>query len=239
MSEDRRCPRCGAPAEPSQRVCLRCGSVVPGGGDPGRPRNRLWPVLFLALVSAGATAATIAAHTTKKSAASTTVATSPHVSVTLPTTATTTAPAQPTTTSAGPQPTVTTGTLPVAPGPPSTAAATTAPPPTTTAAPTTTTAPPAAPAIGSWPSGRSGYTVVLQSLPASEGRDAALAQAHHALAAGLADVGVLLSSDFSSLRAGYWVIYAGEFSSSGAAQSAASSDRGHGFSGAYPARIAG
>ncbi len=189
-----------------------------------------WPVILLALVSAGATAATVAAHATRKSTPSTTVATSPHVSVSLPTTSTT-APAT-TTTTAGPQPTVTTGTLPVAPGPPSTPVTTTAPPPPAT---TTTTATP--PAIGSWPSGRSGYTVVLQSYPESEGRGAALAQAAHARQAGIQDVGVLRSGDFSTLRAGYWVVFAGEFSSAGLAQSAAAEDHGRGYPGAYPARV--
>jgi hypothetical protein len=187
-------------------------------------------VLLLALVSAGATAATIAARTTRDaSAPSTTVATSPHVGVSLPARPTTTRRAA---TTSGPRPTVTTGTLPVAPGPPSTAA-TTAPPRTTTHRR------PREPAVRSWPRGHAGYTVVLQSLPEGDGRGAALAQAHRALRAGVTGVGVLLSSEHASLRPGYWVVFAGDFASPGAGQAAAARARARGYTGAYPARISG
>jgi hypothetical protein len=180
----------------------------------GSWRGRLRPAFLLALVAAGATAATVVARTTRSPSVPTAVATSPdaHVSVPAPSTA---------------GPTVTTGTLPVAPGPPST--------------PATTVAPPKHPAAGgvrAWPAGRSGYTVVLGSLPESAGRPAAVAQARAALRAGIANVGVLLSSRYSSLRAGYWVVYAGELYSSGAAQAAAAAGRARGYPEAYPARVA-
>ncbi len=190
-----------------------------------RDDRRFVPLLALALVCAGAAAATVAAKTTGGSATTTLVATNPHVSVSLPATST----AAPTTTT-GPAPTVTTGTLPVAPGPPSTAATTTAPPPPPPPRPRTA-------AIRSWPSGHRGYTVVLQSLPESLGRAAAVARAEQARRAGVAAVGVLRSGDFSSLRAGYWVVFAGDFATSEQAQSAAGADRARGSAGAYPAAV--
>lgn len=92
-------------------------------------------------------------------------------------------------------------------------------------------------AIRSWPSGHRGYTVVLQSLPESLGRAAAVARAEQARRAGVAAVGVLRSCDFSSLRAGYWVVFAGDFATSEQAQSAAGADRARGSAGAYPAAV--
>jgi hypothetical protein len=61
----------------------------------------------------------------------------------------------------------------------------------------------------SWPPGDHGYTIVLASIVKSRARSAAEAQAREALAAGLRDVGVLDSDDYSSLRGGYWVVFTG------------------------------
>ncbi len=189
--------------------------------------RRLGPLPVLALVCAGATAATITARSMKSASVPTAIATNPRVGVSLPAASATAPPVA----TAGPEPTVTTGTLPTAPGSPSTAATTTAPPPSKAATP------PRAPVVGSWPRRRAGYTVILQSLPESSGREAAVARARRAHAAGVTGIGVLLSSEFSTLRGGYWVVFAGDFASSGAAQAAAAGDRARGFSGAYPARI--
>ena len=51
--------------------------------------------------------------------------------------------------------------------------------------------------------------------------------------AGGGDVGVLKSDDYSSLRKGYWVVFAGQYPSQDAAQTAAG-DRG---GGAYARRV--
>ncbi len=134
---------------------------------------------------------------------------------------------------ATPQPTISTGTLPVAPGAPSTVTKTTPAP-----AKTRTAARPPARSVGSWPSGISGWTDILESLPESPtGRAEALASAHRAARAGLTQVGVLRSADYSTLRAGYWVVYAGVFTNRAAAESALATASTHGFSGPYPARI--
>ena len=72
-----------------------------------------------------------------------------------------------------------------------------------------------------WPSGTSGWTVVLQAVPESAGEAAATAVKSRAEHAGLPRVGILVSGDFSSLRAGYRVVFSGVYGSPGAAQSAA------------------
>lgn len=56
------------------------------------------------------------------------------------------------------------------------------------------------------------YTVILASIGASEGRSVAEARASAYRESGVADVGVLDSSRYSSLAANYWVVYSGVFS---------------------------
>jgi hypothetical protein len=111
-----------------------------------------------------------------------------------------------------------TRTAPPAPGPTTTRAA--APPPTTRARPAT---------LVSWPRDKSGYTVVIASLPTSAGIDAARAKALEAARAGLPDVGALDSSRFSSLHPGYYVVFSGIYDRFEEAQQAAglASDRYH------------
>jgi len=131
---------------------------------------------------------------------------------------------------------------------------TTAPPPTATTAPTVTTAPtttaapapkptpkPKPPARGTlttWPAGRSGYTVVLESIPASAGAALPLAQARGAQRRGVRQVGVLLSSRYPSLHPGYAVVFSGVYRTSAAATAALPAVRAKGFPGAYQARVA-
>jgi cell division protein FtsB len=97
----------------------------------------------------------------------------------------------------------------------------------------TTTAPAAAPepsgSLGDWPGG-SGYTAILASLSTeSEAR----ADQRQATAAGL-DAGVLFSSDFRSLRPGYWVVFSGDFGSVGEAEERVERAQELGYSDAYP-----
>jgi len=105
---------------------------------------------------------------------------------------------------------------------------------------TATTAPPAPPAnsLRSWPAGRSGYTVVLNSIPTTAGRARAVEEARLAIRAGLQDVGVLDSSDFSTLHPGYYVVFSGFYPSSAAATNAMSAARDAGFRTPYPRQIA-
>jgi hypothetical protein len=80
--------------------------------------------------------------------------------------------------------------------------------PTSTAA--STTAGSEASFTGDWPSGTSGYTVQLQTLPQSGTAVSAVEAAKTAASAkGAKAVGALKSEEFSSLTAGSYVIYAG------------------------------
>jgi hypothetical protein len=98
--------------------------------------------------------------------------------------------------------------------------------------PTTTDTFPAGGA-SDWPSGRTGWTAVVSSVrslseaTATKGRVQASGQ----------PAGVLESSDFSTLRSGYYVVFSGVFDTQ--AEAAAQSRRLEGsFPGSYPRRIA-
>ena len=90
-------------------------------------------------------------------------------------------------------------TAPAQPGPPKPQPAKTVP------------ATPASPAAITWPGKRRGWTIVLLSLPQSNGRSAAAAKAADARRGGLRRVGVLNSSRYASLHPGYYVVFTGVF----------------------------
>lgn len=79
-----------------------------------------------------------------------------------------------------------------------------------------------------WPGG-SGYTVVLAS---ETSESAARATQRRASDAGL-DAGMLRSGDYSSLRAGYWVVFSGVYSASDTAKERQTRARSLGFTDAY------
>jgi hypothetical protein len=214
------CPRCGTPYEPNQEYCLECGLRLPGTGgvvetlrtgwmrrSARYPGDWIWAVLLTLVVAAVGAAVAILLSRPDHGGTTTLVETSPVTSV-APQTA---------------QPTLTTGTLPTAP----------------TQTPQTATQPTPRPRNGvvAWPVGRSGYTVVLNSLPAATGRAAALAQARQAARRGLAQVGILDSSRYSSLHPGYYVVFSGIYSSFTAAQAAVSHARSAGYGAAYARQI--
>jgi hypothetical protein len=127
------------------------------------------------------------------------------------------------------------------------APSTIAPPERTTSSTTETTptqpqaAPPPPPpptrTLATWPAGKSGYTVVLQSLPSANGRAFALAQARAAVHSGLTKVGILNSSRYSSLHPDYYVLFTGVYDSYDDAATASTTARSHGYPRAYPRRI--
>jgi hypothetical protein len=98
------------------------------------------------------------------------------------------------------------------------------------AAPPASTASATAPAVGAssepsfsddWPSGTSGYTVQLQSLPQSSTKVSAVQAAKAAASAkGAKNVGALRSGDFTSLTAGSYIIYSGVYRKQAEAQKA-------------------
>jgi hypothetical protein len=71
-----------------------------------------------------------------------------------------------------------------------------------------------------WPPGEDGWTIALASLPQTGGRRAALARARQARTRGLSPVGILDSSRYASLHPGYWIVFAGIYSSEAEATSA-------------------
>jgi hypothetical protein len=179
------------------------------------PGDWIWPVLlFLLIAVAGATAAIVLADA--GSGSSTLVATEsgvPHAPTTALPPATVALPSVPNGTPGG------------APATP------TAPPPATTTAPRPG-------ALTAWPAGQSGYTVVLESVPASTaGRALALGRARAASRAGLPQVGVLDSSRYSSLHPGYAVVFSGIYDSRGRADQAQAAANAKGFSAAYVRQI--
>lgn len=234
------CPRCGVAYETLQEYCLECGARLPTNrGVVGvlasswqrrfawYPGDWVWPVAFFLVLTVVATAAVLVANSTRSSAAGPAVATT-NVPVgpgateqTVPGTTT------PTSTLPGaPGPTTTSGPLPQAPGSPS------------TSTPTTPGQPPANPnALTAWPGGQSGYTVVLESLPVTNGRAAALARARKARAARLPQVGILVSSRYSSLHAGYYAIFSGIYQNQADASAGIARAHAAGFPDAYQTRV--
>ena len=219
---EERCPRCETPYNPGQEYCLECGSRLPArSGMAARlgtvwrrrlgwyPGDWIWPSL-LALIVAAAAGAASALWLADRSSANdqTVVATSPRATSLQQTTQTAPEPTTATTT------TQTTSTAPAPPPPP-----------------------PPAKTLALWPAGRTGWTVVLDSLPSSNGRAPATAEARQALHLGLKKVGVLDSAQFSSLHPGYYVVFFGIYSTQAAAQSSIIDAHQKGYGGAYPRRI--
>jgi hypothetical protein len=214
------CPRCGAAYEPAQEYCVECGyrlplerGLVPAVGRAWRlevsryPGGWLWVVLVLLALAAFATVAAIVASDEGESAVRTIVATESVPTIT-------TRPTQP---ALGPTTT--------APRRTQTAATTTAPRPRRQAAPI------------EWPAVRTAHTVVVDSVPETNGREAALRIARAAIAAGLPNVGVLESSDFASLRPRYFVVFSGAYETEEDALAAVETAQDRGYPRAYQREI--
>ena len=209
-AEGGECPRCGTPYAPFQEYCLECGLRLPVSRGlipvlatawrrrvPWYPGDWIWPVLLALVIAALAAAIAILANRDDGSPGLTQAATNESVPVG---TGTGPAPTEPTGTNPVPSTTGTTETTPTQPEPP--------PPP-----------PPTTGTITEWPVGQNGWTIVLSSVPQSAGRAGAVREARKAIAAGLTDVGVLNSSEFSSLHSGYFVVFSGIFDSEQEAKS--------------------
>jgi hypothetical protein len=78
---------------------------------------------------------------------------------------------------------------------------------------------------------------VLDSVPATNGRAGAAAEAKQALRLGMKQVGVLDSARFSSLHPGYFVVFSGIYDTEAEAQSHVIEAHRHGYRGPYPRRI--
>jgi hypothetical protein len=222
------CPRCGTPYAPDQEYCLECGLRLSGGerlvgrlGTAWRsrfgwyPGDWIWPTLVgLVLAIAGGAVAVAVADSGRGNA--TLNATHP---------GSVREPVAPASTATVALPTVPRGT-PTTKGPPETP---TNPPPASSVRPPG--------GLVAWPANRNGYTVVLESIPTSAGRGLAVQRARAASKAGLPQVGVLVSSLYSSLHPGYYVVFTGIYPSKARADAAVTTAAGKGFTAAYSRQI--
>jgi hypothetical protein len=78
---------------------------------------------------------------------------------------------------------------------------------------------------------------VLDSLPNPSGRAQAYAEARQARRGGLKKVGIIDSSQYSSLHPGYFVVFAGIYANEAEAQGSILDAHQHGYGGAYARRI--
>jgi hypothetical protein len=222
------CPRCGAPHDPFQEYCLECGLRLPP--PYGMRTTQIWsresPIwlwaalaaLLLVALVAGAIVAVAATRGDKESKPKTSipvVTTGPGATdtvgiITQPPTVTIQPPTGFTTTTS---PTTTFGT-------------------TTFGTTTTTTT-----GNVSWPAGKDGFSIFLKSVPISQGRAQADAAAQRARNNGLTQVGVLKSSDYSSLRPGYWVTFTGIYDTQAQAENNLANARSKGFPLAYAREV--
>jgi len=223
--DDRRCPRCSTPYAEDQEYCLECGERLPA--QPGLsarlgarwrrrvgwyPGDWIWPTLLALVVAVIAGAASALWLADDSSSAGTTIV------------LTNAGPSTTTSTETAPEPTTTTTTTPTTTG--TTGTTTTSPP---KPKPTATLIP--------WPPGRAGWTIVLDSVPSTNGRAGALGEAKQAARLGLSQVGVLDSAQFSSLHPGYFVVFTGVYGTEAAAQSHIIDAHRRGYREPYPRRI--
>jgi hypothetical protein len=218
------CPRCGMPVAELQEYCLECGQRLSSDPDArtalrtagGRQTgwyagDWVWPVLVGLVVAVLAAVAVIAARSRDEGTGPLLVATEPPVAL----------PA--------------TNTTPTTPASPQTASLPALPETEPTRAPSP---PPARPGqLTEWPAGTNGFTVVLASDPGAN-RTRATAKAKKASEAGLSDVGVVDSSEYSSLHPGYLVVFAGIYETRAEAEAAIENARAKGYNDAYPAQVA-
>jgi hypothetical protein len=201
QSTGRHCPRCGASMTDEQEWCLHCGAAV-GTRVVAAPGWRTPIVVAGVILALAAIAVAVAivqlADDTER------VAQTPGAVNAAPTPAPGAAPSP----AATPNPAVTpTPTIPGASG-----QTTPSPTPSATATASPTSTPDAGSTSGSgdakWPAGKTGWTVVLASdTSESDARDKAKTFA----GSGISGVGVLKSDDFSSLKPGFWVVFAGRY----------------------------
>jgi hypothetical protein len=223
--EPGRCPNCGAPHDVYQEYCLECGRRLPGSHvdsryvELWRRDSPIWlwaalAALLLVALVAGAVVALAASNDDKSGSPA-----GPATATTLPATSTI-ATAPPTITIEPPTTTFGTTTF-------STTTIGTTTLGTTTFGTTTSSS------YLQWPAGKDGFTIVLKSVPTSNGRGPAEAAADKAKTNGLPQVGILNSSDYSSLNPGYYVTFSGIYDNQSQANAGLSNARSKGFPTAY------
>ena len=208
------CPRCGAPYEPHQEYCLDCGlrlpaeatGVVAALGGAWRRRLRWYPGDWMWVVLGLLGIAALGAGLAVLASRG---GPAPETIVATTSPGVTTRQAVQTT----PVPTAA-----AQPGPPA------APPPAAQ------NPPPARQQLREWPANQRGWTVVLRSDTSAQ---VARSEAREALGSGLRDVGVIESSDYSSLHPGYFVVFSGIYDDQGDAETALAGAEDAGYPEAY------
>ena len=237
--EPGRCPNCGAPHDVYQEYCLECGRRLPGAMVGGRYAEIwrrdspvwLWAALAALLLVAMISGAVVALAATDDDEPTSAAGSSEDTVPVLP----------PTTGPITVQPPTGESTITIPPFPTTSTGFTTTFPttqPTTFTTSTSTTTTGGSGTIISWPSGTDGYTVVLKSTPVSEGRGPAESAGQQALNAGLPEVGILNSSNFSTLNPGYYVTFTGVYDTQNEAENALPRARSSGFPTAYVREVA-
>jgi septal ring-binding cell division protein DamX len=230
---ERRCPRCGSALAPDQEWCLACGAAA----DTEIVEAQGWRVpLYLggglaALAVLGVILAIVALASrndeVKPTATPVASAAPPGATPTAPLATQTPLPSV----TASPDPNAT---ATVSPDPNATAS----PDPNATASPeaTPTTDPNTDSGSGStfpdW-SGTDGWTVIIESSDTQSGAEKVATKAE---SDGLSGVGILQSSDYSSLNGGYHVVFVGEYTSKSDAEDALPEAKGK-FPGAYVRKV--
>jgi cytoskeletal protein RodZ len=228
---ERRCPRCGSTLAPDQEWCLACGAAA----DTEVVEARGWRVpLYLggglaALAVLGVILAIVALASRNDEVTPTATPVASAVPPG-PTPAPSTAPLATQTplpsTTASPDPSAT-----VSPDP----SATASPDPSATATPEPTTPPGGtATTFPDW-SGTDGWTVIIESSKTQSGAEKVASEAE---SGGLSGVGILDSSQHSSLNGGYHVVFVSEYTTKKDAE-AALSDAKSKYPDAYVRKITG
>jgi hypothetical protein len=210
------CPRCGAPREPDQAYCVECGLRLPVVTGRLPAMRRRWIRRFGWYPGDWIWVSLLTLAVAAAGAAAAIAITHPRRE-------------------AAGRTVVASTVLGLGVARPTTAAA-----PTSTARAGTTTAAAKRPrnGTGSWPAATNGWTIVLSSYPAANGRDAARQTAARAAHAGLPRVGLLESGDYPSLQPGYIVVFTGVYGSESRAESALTTAHAAGFAGAYVRQVA-
>jgi uncharacterized OB-fold protein len=213
--QDYACPRCGAPLRPDQDWCLQCGAAVTThvAGAPGWRTPVAIVGVVLLLAAAGLLVAFLELSDDADRVARAPSSTPAAIEVDTPTPTPTASP----TATPSPTPTASPSATPTpSSGVPPLPSATPGKTPTPSASPSTT--PPATTGtVASWPAGKSAWTVILKSASSKAEADKRAKE----LQAQGKSVGVLNSSDYSSLRADYWVVFSGQYEKRSDAQTAA------------------
>jgi len=245
VPEERRCPRCGSPLATDQEWCLHCGAAAET--EVVEPRGWRVPLylgggltalavigVILAIVALAGRDDVVAGNPSATPTPTPSSAAPPGATATTPPLATGTP--LPSTT---PDPNATTTPDPNATTTPDPNASPTASPtesatPEATATPDTgTTEGGSGSTFPAWTGNDGDYTIIVESADSQSGADKVAQQASDK---GLSDVGILQSSDYSSLNGGYYVVFTGVYTSKSDAESALSGVRSD-FKDAYVRQI--